>query len=395
MILGAIFFYKEVVEYTEEKFQQEVVRVANDAGITMIEYKGIESIELEVDENNSYIDEDEIFRYGGYAYSQLSVEDQFLYLEIYEMIKERKTGITISTVDEVKLDHIYYCVMNDHPQFYYVNGYSGMKYMKGEEITSIEIYPEYYMSEIEIMNYQVDIDRYVKEYVEQVPAFATEYEIAKQVYEYVVLTTQYNIDAPLNQTICSVATYGESVCQGYAESIQYLLNELGIFATTVTGVVKTGENHAWNLVKVDGEYYYMDATWGDPEYDVGDEEETPTMPVVNYDYLLLSEEQIGITHTLNPLVPMPECNSTKANYYRMEDLYFETYDKERLQQLIHQVYDTSQTAFSFQCSSPEVYDLVFTHLIEEGEIFDMMLEKKQTLVFSSDDSSLVLTVWLD
>lgn len=339
--------------------------------------------------------EEEVLRYGGYAFSQLSEEEQVVYYEIYGTIKEMETGVTLSTVDEEQLAYVYYCVLSDHPQFYYVNGYSGMKYLEGERIKRIEIYPEYYMTEEEIAKYQADIDAYLARCVTQLPMYASEYEIAKSVYEFIVLNTQYNFDAPLNQTICSVATYGESVCQGYAEMVQYVLNEMGIFATIVVGIVKSGENHAWNLVMIDGEYYYMDATWGDPEYDVNVDGESESVQMVNYDYLLLNDEQIGITHTVDTSISMPNCVSTKANYYRMENLYFESYDKERLQHVIAQAYETEEKVVSFQCSSREVYDSIYVHLIDDGEIFDFIVTNQTTIAFSANEPYLVLTLWLD
>lgn len=388
-------------EYSEKIYSDSglnIVTIGSESHeITMTEQentaKEVEGFQLDAIKIADY--ESNVARFGGYAFSNLSEEEQIIYYEIYGMIDEMEEVVTVSTVDEELLSHIYYCVMSDHPQFYYVNGYSGMKYLENEEIIRIEVYPEYYMTEAEIEQYQRNIDEYVARCTAQTPMFGSEYERAKSVYEFVVLNTQYNLDAPLNQTICSVATYGESVCQGYAEMVQYLLNEMGIFATVVSGVVKSGENHAWNLVKIDGEYYYMDATWGDPEYDVTEEEETPINQMVNYDYLLLNEQQIGITHAINTTIPMPVCTSTKANYYRMENLYFEFYDKERLREIVGQAYETSQKVVSFQCSSVEVYNQIYTKLIDEGEIFDLLIDRKTTIAYSSNDSYLVLTIWID
>jgi len=52
-----------------------------------------------------------------------------------------------------------------------------------------------------------------------------------------------------------------AVCQGYAESYKYLLNKLGIYCEVVTS---KSLNHAWNLVKIDGETYNVDCTFDDP-----------------------------------------------------------------------------------------------------------------------------------
>ena len=57
------------------------------------------------------------------------------------------------------------------------------------------------------------------------------------------------------------------VCDGYAKSFMYLMNVVGVPTQLVLGtsVDATGESvgHAWNLIKIQGEYYHVDSTWTD------------------------------------------------------------------------------------------------------------------------------------
>ncbi len=57
------------------------------------------------------------------------------------------------------------------------------------------------------------------------------------------------------------------VCDGYAKSFMYLMNIVGVPTHLVLGtsVDATGESvgHAWNLIKIQGEYYHVDSTWTD------------------------------------------------------------------------------------------------------------------------------------
>ena len=57
-----------------------------------------------------------------------------------------------------------------------------------------------------------------------------------------------------------------AVCDGISKTYSLLCNMLGIDCIRVVGQAGVDENkggHAWNKVKVDGQWYIVDATWGD------------------------------------------------------------------------------------------------------------------------------------
>ncbi|MBQ3866869.1 MAG: hypothetical protein II776_08185 [Clostridia bacterium] len=66
-------------------------------------------------------------------------------------------------------------------------------------------------------------------------------------------------------TICSCLIRGEAVCQGYAETFNYLAGLIGVESYYVNSAARY---HAWNMVYVDGEPYFVDVTADDPVYDV-------------------------------------------------------------------------------------------------------------------------------
>ena len=94
------------------------------------------------------------------------------------------------------------------------------------------------------------------------------YEKIKYIYETLIRQVEYQEDSGQNQNIRSVFLEGKTVCMGYSKAAQYLLNRMGIFCTLVTGTVNGDRpsSHAWNLVKIGEEYYFMDVTWGNPGY---------------------------------------------------------------------------------------------------------------------------------
>ena len=55
---------------------------------------------------------------------------------------------------------------------------------------------------------------------------------------------------------------GTAVCLGYATTFQLLMDMLGIECITVVGAAfHSTEDHAWNMVRLNGEWYCVDATW--------------------------------------------------------------------------------------------------------------------------------------
>ncbi len=336
-----------------------------------------------------------IMKYGGYAYTQLTEEEQDVYEEIFLCIESRMEDMDSMTSDYDMFSNVFNCVLIDHPEFFYVDGFDGVQEKLGDHIVGFSFTPNYTMTDQEIETYEKANQAYVKKCKQQIKNGASDYDIVKSVYEYIILNTEYNEDAILDQTICSVTSYGSSVCQGYAETMQYVLNELGVFSTLVFGVLPVNERHTWNLVCMDGAYYHVDCTSGDPFYvEPAQEAETGRTEVVSYDYLGLTTEQIGITHVIDHLVPLPECTATKNHYYHKEGLYFTEYDLDKLQDIFDEGQNKDAEFVAFQCASRDVYDEMMVQLLDEQVIFTLIREPGTGIVFANDDERLIFTFYL-
>ncbi|MDF2558398.1 MAG: copper amine oxidase-like protein [Bacillales bacterium] len=146
----------------------------------------------------------------------------------------------------------------------------------------------------------------------------TDYQKEKALHDYIVLNTKYDYENLLNNSIpdhsyraYGVLINGVAVCQGYAEAIYLLLNMVGIECQMVYGTADNGSgkgpiNHAWNAVKIDGNYYMLDSTWDDPAPDKAGR--------VQYDYFNVTSSQLAKDHTWEE-ASAPVCTATAANYY--------------------------------------------------------------------------------
>ena len=79
---------------------------------------------------------------------------------------------------------------------------------------------------------------------------------------------------------------GKGICDSYALSFLYLAREAGLEAYYVLSPPdKNDENHAWNIVKIDGVYYQLDLTWADGDTDSYD-----------YEYMNVSNKTMESLH---------------------------------------------------------------------------------------------------
>ena len=67
----------------------------------------------------------------------------------------------------------------------------------------------------------------------------------------------------LGEVLTEGMSYGN--CLGYSSTFQLLMDLSGVECITVVGAAfGSREDHAWNMVKLDGEWYCVDVTWDDP-----------------------------------------------------------------------------------------------------------------------------------
>ena len=320
---------------------------------------------------------------------------------MYAIMDGMHTNVTLSLkgnteIGEAGIDKIFQCVMNDYPELFFVKGYTYTVYTHGQKISKISFSGTYTMTAEERMEKQALIDGAMETALAGIPAEASDYEKVKYVYEYVIKSTDYNMDAPDNQNICSVFIGGESVCQGYAKAAQYMLERLGIPATLVVGTVYETESHAWNLVFADDEWYYLDTTWGDASYRMAEGAEAAgvQLPTINYDYLCVTTEQLLKTHSIESVVELPVCESMDNNYYVREGAYFTAYDETALRAFFEKNAESGKTEVTIQCADGAVFDMFLQELITNQKIFRFLSSPDGTVAYTTDSDKFSMTFWL-
>ena len=96
------------------------------------------------------------------------------------------------------------------------------------------------------------------------------YEDIKMVHDYLIDTIDYESTLSKENiyNIYGALVNKECVCEGYARAFKYLLDELNIPCVMIIGTATNSqgetENHAWNYVQLNGNWYAVDTTWDDP-----------------------------------------------------------------------------------------------------------------------------------
>lgn len=146
-----------------------------------------------------------------------------------------------------------------------------------------------------------------------------DYEKELALHDYLVNNAKYDIrfykgSMPKeSNTAYGILINKLGVCGGYSDAMKRLLNAVGIESKIIVGDVigdansKTKwEGHAWNLVKIGGEYHHLDLTWDDPVNEDGSNTSRHT-------YFNLSDAQISKNHKWDKN-NYPKCNSTKFSF---------------------------------------------------------------------------------
>lgn len=341
-----------------------------------------------------------------YAYQNLSEAEALWYQDIADCLGKMREEIRLDEqgialgLEEKDIDKIFQCVLKDHPELFYVEGYTYRKYTKKDKIVAIQFSGTYGMSPEQAIARNEEIQKQVQALLAGAAGLQNDYDKVKYVYETVIYQTEYDLTASHNQNIYSVFVNHKSVCQGYAKAVQYLLERMDVNCTLVFGTVEAGEGHAWNLVQVNDSFYYVDATWGDPSYQSAKEDmaegyfQEEYLPDISYDYLCITTAQLLRSHVLQGYVPMPECTEDKDNYYVREGTLFFTYDRELMQRVFQRFQESGKRDMTIKCADEQVFGQILNAMVEEQEIFDYLSGDYDSVGYTQNEKQLSMTFWV-
>lgn len=306
-----------------------------------------------------------------------------LYIELEKGLLEGRDQINIKDISIIKepneIFNILEEISNSNPEVMY---YNSAEYRFGK----LTLY--YSKSKEEIKEHQTKIrtirDNFILNYI--TPEMS-DYEKSLIIHDYIINTSKYDerlvskgVVPPESYSSYGVLSQGIGVCESYAKAMKYLMDGVGIESILVVGESK-GENHAWNLVDIEGEYYHIDSTWNDPITSDGSN-------VLRYNYFNLDDYEMSKTHSWIK-DDYPVANGNKYNYFIYNNLI--VLGENELKSKLKNVLLTRETTFLVKIKDFSDIDHSINDMIEKIAYENYELIKLKGYSYSIDEEHGIIT----
>lgn len=138
----------------------------------------------------------------------------------------------------------------------------------------------------QIKDYYVKIENSLERYLSDLKEGMSEADIAYSVYNHLIKDVFYQQTSTAFNSIGALVDH-KAVCEGYSSAYRLVMNLLGIETQMVISGILPNSSvaHVWNRVKIDGQWYNVDATWDDNPRQV---------PFAFGNYFLTSDEKFYV-----------------------------------------------------------------------------------------------------
>lgn len=277
-------------------------KVAGLTGYIPVKATGTEITQKKADEIASQLSKGETgsnltFDAEMYPYYEIINDTQkALYRQIYANADAQNRHFApVQDITANDLKNAFTSVVNDHPELFWVD--TAYKYQYTPKGSVADITLVFNVTANDLDTAKSEFEAAAKLITDETYGNYTDYDKERIAHDTLIAKVKYDANAPMNQSAYSALVYGRTVCAGYARALQYVLQQLNIPCYYVTGYA--GENHAWNIVKLDDGYYNVDSTWDD------------TNPNT-YDYFNCSDADYASDHVRRDLsIYLPPCNGNR------------------------------------------------------------------------------------
>lgn len=311
--------------------------------------------------------------------------------------------VFVPDVDDIISANNYYCVImakklekvddfrklvtmfvRDNPEVFWWQDMKGVMNHDGDgNMTSYLI--KYTLSAEGAEKRKAKIEKAIAPFVGGITVSMSDYDVALKAFENIVDLIDYDTltlneehagrissDAPDDiRSIYGVFVDKKAVCAGYARAYQFLLNRMGIECTYVVGKCHEGGSHAWNLIKLEGDYYYVDVTWGDSS---NTDKSMNSGRGISYDYFCITTDELLRTRDIREAAIYPVCTAVKCNYHYRNGLYFKSFDADKFRKILTDAVKQGKKHIPVKLETKALYDFVLNRMVTCGGARDIIVE---------------------
>lgn len=248
-----------------------------------------------------------------YYYNKLNKQQQKAYYAMKSGLESLASAFSVPRLDGKELTDIYFMLRMDCPQIFYTVSF---KYRFYPDSEYVELIPEYLFQKNKIEEHRKAMDARIKKLVRQAEQFS-EKEKELFIHDFICKNVRYDkLKKAYSHEIIGPLGQGVGVCEGIAKAVKILCDALGIWCIIALSDANPEKNikyrHAWNVIRIGGAYYHLDATFDNTLSKNGQ---------IRYDYFNLNDTQIFRDH--EPVIHnIPACIDGDHTYYREKKLSF-------------------------------------------------------------------------
>lgn len=252
-----------------------------------------------------------------YYYQQMNKQRQAVYHAILQGITALADEFQIPAIEGPELYDVFFQLRLDHPEIFWATGF---KYKYFKDSPNYIFIPEYIFEKNKIREHQRALKARVDKLARTAKNFS-DIEKEKYVHDFICENVRYDkLKKAYSHEIIGPLGQGVGVCEGIAKSVKILCDALNLWCI----IAICGNNpekgikyrHTWNIIRLDGKYYHLDATFDNSLGRSGSGK-----PEIRYDYFNLDDKAVFRDH--EPLIaPAPACTDNSRFYYKEKKLSF-------------------------------------------------------------------------
>lgn len=248
-----------------------------------------------------------------YYYSKMDKVQQSIYHAMKAGLTALASSFLVPRAEGRQLQDLFFKLRLDCPEIFYAVGFSYRSYM---DSCNVEIIPEYLFDKKKVKEHQKAMEARVRKLIRPAQDMS-EWEKERYIHDFICSNVYYDkLKKPYSHEIIGPLGQGVGVCEGIAKTVKILCDHLGIWCMIAISEANPEKGikyrHAWNVIRIDGNYYHLDATF-DNTLGGG--------KLIRYDYFNLGDKQIFRDHE-TVIHPVPQCSEDNRFYYREKKLSF-------------------------------------------------------------------------